>query len=68
MAEKKEKKRNRFEEIYHQGGGFTIEVTKILLDRETGVQYLYHESGTAGGLTPLLGKDGKAVVSLVESK
>ena len=63
-----EKKKNRFEEIYRQGSGFSIEVTKILLDRETGVQYLYHESGTAGGLTPLLDQDGKAVVTLVETK
>lgn len=63
-----EKKKNRFEEIYRQGGGFSIEVTKILLDRETGVQYLYHENGTSGGLTPLLDQDGKAVVTLAESK
>ena len=27
-----------------------------------------HENGTSGGLTPLLDQDGKAVVTLVESK
>ena len=40
--------------------------TKILVDRETGVNYLFHQSGHAGGLTPLLDKDGKPVVTTVE--
>ena len=54
------KKNNRFEKVYSQGG---LTVTEIWVDKETGVNYIFHASGYAGGLTPLLGKDGKPVVS-----
>ncbi|MBQ2781425.1 MAG: xylan 1,4-beta-xylosidase [Clostridia bacterium] len=52
-------KDKRFEKIYSQGMG-SIE---IWVDKETGVQYLYRQSGYSGGLTVLLGKDGKPVIS-----
>lgn len=52
-------KDNRFEKLYSQGMG-SIE---IWVDKETGVQYLYRQSGYSGGLTVLLGKDGKPVIS-----
>lgn len=39
--------------------------TEIWVDKETGVNYLFHQSGYAGGLTVLLGKDGKPVVTPV---
>lgn len=51
----------RFEKIYSQG---SINVTEIWVDRETGVQYVFHASGYAGGLTPLLDRDGKPVISM----
>ena len=35
----------------------------ILIDKETGVNYLFVEHGYAGGLTPLLDKDGKPVIT-----
>ena len=35
---------------------------RILQDKETGVLYLFYYSGYAGGLTPLLDRDGKPVV------
>lgn len=54
MANKK-----RFEKIYSQSLG----TCEIWVDKETGVQYLFHQSGYAGGLTPLLGKDGQPIVS-----
>ena len=40
-------------------------ITEIWVDRVTGVNYLYHEDGYSGGLTPLLDRDGKPVVSPV---
>ena len=40
--------------------------TEIWVDRETGVNYVFHFSGYAGGLTPLLDKDGKPVVTPIE--
>lgn len=50
----------RFEKIYSQG---TMTVMEIWVDKETGVNYLFHASGYAGGLTPLLGDDGRPIVS-----
>ena len=41
---------------------------KIIKDTKTGVLYFFHESGYAGGLTPLLGADGKPIIESVESK
>lgn len=52
----------RFEKIYSQG---TMNTFEIWVDRETGVNYLYHANGYAGGLTVLLDKDGKPVVTPV---
>ena len=52
-------KEKRFEKIYSQGAGATI----IFRDRQTGVQYLYVSGGYGGGLTPLLDRDGKPIVT-----
>ena len=60
MANKKDK---RFIKVYSQGGGFSSPATYILVDRLTGVNYLYAASGYGGGLTVLLGADGKPVVT-----
>ncbi len=51
---------DRFERIYKQG---MMNVVEILVDKETGVNYLFTSSGSAGGLTVLLDKEGKPVVS-----
>lgn len=56
MAEK------RFEQTYTQGVLSTIQ---IWVDKETGVNYLYMTNGETGGLTPLLGRDGKPVITAV---
>lgn len=57
------KKDQRFIEQYSQST-FATE-TKILVDRQTGVNYLFHHAGYAGGLTPLLDRDGRPVVTTV---
>ena len=57
-------KNNRFEKVYSQGMG-SIE---IWVDKETGVNYIFRQSGDAGGLTPLLDRDGKPVVSTVTNR
>ncbi|MBO7729900.1 MAG: xylan 1,4-beta-xylosidase [Lachnospiraceae bacterium] len=57
--------KNRFEKVYSQGALNTME---IWVDKETGVNYLFHASGYAGGLTPLLDRDGKPVVSPLLNK
>ena len=62
MAEKKEK---RFIRIHAEGGGFSSPATYILVDKQTGVNYLYAASGYGGGLTVLLDKEGKPVITPV---
>ena len=52
----------RFVKVYSQSG-FTDNLMQIWVDRETGVNYLYSASGYAGGLTVLLDKDGKPVIT-----
>lgn len=39
--------------------------TMILVDRETGVNYLYVQFTGGGGLTPLLDQEGKPVITTV---
>ena len=53
---------DRFEKVYSQGA---LTVTEIWVDKETGVNYVFHCSGYAGGMTPLLDREGKPVVSPV---
>ena len=52
----------RFEVVSQDGSGFSY-LRVILVDKETGVNYLFVQSGYAGGLTPLLDADGKPVVT-----
>ncbi|MBR3588570.1 MAG: xylan 1,4-beta-xylosidase [Clostridia bacterium] len=54
------KKDNRFEKVYSQGA---LDIVEIWVDKETGVNYIFRASGYAGGMTPLLDRDGKPVVS-----
>jgi len=35
----------------------------IIIDAETGVNYMFVKDGYAGGLTPLLDKNGKPVIT-----
>ena len=51
---------DRFKRIYHQG---TISIVEIWVDTETGVNYVFHRDGNAGGFTPLLDPEGKPVVT-----
>lgn len=53
-------KEKRFETIYTQGA---VDVLKVIVDTQTGVQYLEMHSGYAGGITPLLNRDGKPILA-----
>ena len=55
----------RFKKVYSQGA---VNVTEIWVDQDTGVNYIFHVSGYAGGLTPMLDRDGKPVISPVENR
>ena len=41
---------------------------EIWVDKTTGVNYLWIASGYAGGLTPLLGADGKPLVTRIPTE
>ena len=56
------KKEERFLKTYTQG---ITNVTEIWVDKRTGVNYLFRASGYAGGLTPLLNRDGTPVITTV---
>ena len=55
---------NRFETKSTQG---FFSLGKIIVDNETGVNYLFWQEGHAGGLTPLLNKDGTVIVSRIDN-
>lgn len=50
----------RFIKTYSQGA---LTGSEIWVDRETGVNYLYHFSGYSGGLTPLLDREGRLIIT-----
>ena len=58
------KKEERFVKIYSENMGCEM----ILVDKKTGVNYLFVQSGYAGGLTVLLDRDGKPVISALPLK
>jgi hypothetical protein len=61
FGEKKEKQEPRFKKIYSDNLG----VNEIWIDRETGVNYLWHTGIYAGSITPLLGSDGQPIITPV---
>ena len=56
------KKKDRFVEVYSQG---ITNVAKIIVDTETGVNYLLasHDLRVGTGLTVMMDQDGKPVVT-----
>lgn len=58
-------KNDRFIRTHNQG---VANITEIWVDTETGVNYVYHLSGYAGGLCPLYDADGKVVVTPIKDK
>ena len=50
------------------GGAFSGVQCRVLVDRETGVNYLWTAAGYAGGLTVLLDADGKPIVTPVPAE
>lgn len=57
-------KDDRFQKVHEEG---FVNVTEIWVDKQTGVNYLFHASGSSGGLTPLLDRYGKPVISAVST-
>ena len=55
--------KKRFIETYSQG---TIDTKRVIVDTETGVNYLLLETSLGGGITVLVDKDGKPIVTAVD--
>ena len=55
----------RFIKVYSEGAFGSNE---IWVDVKTGVNYLFHDAGYAGGLTPLLNRDGTPVITTVPAQ
>ena len=58
------KKEKRFKKLYTQNCGSV----EVWVDKETGVNYLFYASGYAGGITVLVDKDGKPVVTPIKEE
>ena len=54
----------RFVKTYSQGNGLNVRV-EIWVDLKTGVNYIFTQSGYAGGMTPLLDREGKPVITTI---
>ena len=61
----KPEKTNRFICTEISGGAFNATQQRVLVDRKTGVNYLWTASGYAGGLTVLVDAEGKPIVTAV---
>lgn len=58
---------DRFIKTYSQGSTFGS-LVQIWVDKQTGVNYLFHSYGYGGGLTPLLNRDGTPVITPIASR
>ncbi len=61
MADKNERFIKTYTEGTFSGNGF-----EVWVDKETGVNYLWRGAGYSGGLTVLLDREGKPVITIVE--
>ena len=57
--------KERFVEVYNQG---IVNVARIIVDTETGVNYLLasHNKATGTGMTVLVDRDGKPIVTPID--
>ncbi|HDK7177964.1 TPA: xylan 1,4-beta-xylosidase [Clostridium botulinum] len=55
--------KQRFVETYNEG---IIDTYKIIVDTETGVNYLHIRSGFSTSITVLLDQDGKPIITNAE--
>lgn len=60
----KEKKDKRFEVTVTEGSQLADSgLMQVIVDKETGVNYLFIKAGYGAGLTPLLDANGKVVIT-----
>ena len=61
FGEKKKKEEPRFVETKVPNEG--VYITRILVDTENGLQYLFVDSSEGGGLTVMVDEDGKPLIN-----
>lgn len=54
-------KDSRFEVVSAEGA--FLESFRVIVDKDTGVNYLYISNGTSGGLSVLLDSNGKPIIT-----
>ena len=54
--------KDRFDIVERENMGLITEAS-IVIDKETGVNYLFVHRGYGGGLTPLLDSEGKPLIT-----
>ena len=54
--------KDRFDIIEREGVTLLTDAL-VIVDKETGVNYLFVHSGYSGGLTPLLDSEGKPIIT-----
>lgn len=54
--------KDRFDIKEREGIGLMTDAV-VVVDKETGVNYLFVQRGYGGGLTPLLDADGKPIIT-----
>ena len=59
------KEKKRFVKTYSEGAFGTNE---IWVDRKTGVNYLFHAAGYAAGLTVLVDREGKPIITPIRDQ
>ena len=58
---------NRFIVVLKEGSALKDEgLRQILVDKETGVNYFVVKSGYGLGITPMLDKDGKPIITNID--
>ena len=63
------KKDDRFVVAHKEGSSFSSQgYRQLLVDRQTGVTYLFISAGYGAGLTPLLDAQGRPVITRVDSQ
>ncbi|MEA5060147.1 MAG: hypothetical protein EOM66_02010 [Clostridia bacterium] len=58
------KEDNRFIRVHHENGWSGT--NEIWVDRQTGVNYLYHSGGYSGGLCVCIDADGKPIITRLD--
>ena len=59
------KEQKRFVKTYSDG---VLGSNEIWVDRQTGVNYLYHVTGNAAGLTVLVDREGKPLITPIRDE